>query len=126
MIVLHLHSDYNNSKWIDDWFKRDLCICRFQNFPVDKISRRSWVGIHMGDTIQFAGKLDIAKQILNSKTYRIYLKTLIGFKPIKYTIKDIIKQYDFINIDEFHFHGRHMMRIGDIKRVLPIFPKSRK
>ena len=122
MIILHLSLDYDK-KWIDKWFKRDLCICRFENFPKDEVSKLSWVGIHIGSTIQFIGKLDVTKQVLNGQTYRVFLKSLLGFKPIEYTMKNRKEKYDFMNIDNYHNNGRHMVKIGDHIRVVPIFPK---
>jgi len=123
MIILHLSQEYDNPAWIEKWFKRDLCICRFDNFPKSEISQRSWVGIHIKSTIRFIGKLDDAKQVLNSRNYRIYLKTLIGFRPIEYLIKNRKDQYDFVHIDDYHNHGKHVISIGKDKTVVPIFPK---
>lgn len=123
MIILHLLNDYNNITWIDQQFKRELCIFQFDNFPVEEVTRKSWIALHIGDSIQIVGKLDDAIRILNSKTYRIYLKPIIGIHPHKYYFKNNATKYEFAFIDDVHTNGKHAIKINDKYFIIPKFPE---
>jgi len=121
MLIICLTKEYN-LKWIQKQFNRNLCVFKYEKFPVDKLHRNDWIGIHIGGKILFVGQFQQAIQILNSQKYRVYLTSLIGFNPIKFSIISVYR-YVFANISVRNINGRHTVKINNDVRVVPNVPK---
>ena len=121
MLIICLTKDYD-IKWIQKQFNRNLCLFKFDKFPIKDINKNDWIGIHIGGKILFVGQFNQSIQILNSQTYRIYLTSLIGFNAIDFSVISTTR-YVFTPINVKRINGKHTVKIHNTTRIVPNVPK---
>ena len=115
MLIVHINKAYNSINWIDKQFKLPVSMMIVEDFPNIDIIKGDWIGVNTGGRIVFAGQFLESKRIRSSDRYRIYLKHLVGFKPIK---DKMTTSFKYTSIRLRNVNGMKSIKIGDIRRKI--------